>query len=115
MLKGNFFDGPGRTPIYPFFVAGCYAIFGRSPESVVYVQAFLGATIIPLTFILARRFTGAQSSLVFATVASLWLFYFDSFAYLCRSSLQREPLHLILAVVIATAGELQRRLKLISQ
>ena len=42
LLKGNFFDWPGRTPIYPFFVAGCYAIFGRSPASVVYVQAFLG-------------------------------------------------------------------------
>jgi len=26
---------------------------------------------------------------VFATVASLWLFYFDSCAHLCRSSLQR--------------------------
>ena len=89
VLKGHFFDWRGRMPIYPFFVAGCYAIFGRSPASVVYVQAFLGATIIPLTFSLARRFTGAQSSLVFATVASLWLFYFDSFAYLFSSSLQR--------------------------
>ncbi|MEG3957023.1 hypothetical protein [Microcoleus sp. herbarium2] len=89
VLKGHFFDWPGPTPIYPFFVAGCYTIFGRSPASVAYVQAFLGATIIPLNFILARRFTGAQISLVFATVASLWLFYFDSIAHLCRSSLQR--------------------------
>ncbi|WP_445249285.1 ArnT family glycosyltransferase [Microcoleus sp. OTE_8_concoct_300] len=71
LLKGYFFEWPGRTPIYPFFVAGCYAIFGRSPAAVVYVQAFLGATIIPLTFILARRFTGAQSSLVAAGLIAL--------------------------------------------
>lgn len=71
LLKGHFFEWPGRTPVYPFFVAGCYAIFGRSPASVVYVQAFLGATIIPLTFILARRFTGVQSSLVAAGLIAL--------------------------------------------
>ncbi|MEG5042347.1 MULTISPECIES: glycosyltransferase family 39 protein [unclassified Microcoleus] len=71
LLNGYFFERPGRTPVYPFFVAGCYAIFGRSPASVVYVQAFLGATIIPLTFILARRFTGAQSSLVAAGLIAI--------------------------------------------
>src|SRR4028118_607677 len=71
LLNGHFFERPGRTPVYPFFVAGCYAIFGRSPASVVYVQAFLGATIIPLTFILARRFTGPQSSLVAAGLIAL--------------------------------------------
>ncbi|MCY7383440.1 MAG: glycosyltransferase family 39 protein [Microcoleus sp. CAN_BIN18] len=71
LLKGHFFEWPGRTPVYPFFVAGCYAIFGRSPASVVYVQAFLGAITIPLTFILARRFTGAQSSLVAAGLIAL--------------------------------------------
>ncbi|MCC3464802.1 MAG: glycosyltransferase family 39 protein [Microcoleus sp. PH2017_06_SFM_O_A] len=71
LLEGKFFDWPGRTPVYPFFVAGCYVIFGRSPASVVYVQAFLGATIIPLTFILARRFTGPQSSLVAAGLIAL--------------------------------------------
>ena len=71
LLKGHFFEWPGRTPVYPFFVAGYYAIFGRSPASVVYVQAFLGATVIPLTFILARRFTGPQSSLVAAGLIAL--------------------------------------------
>ncbi|MEG3924812.1 glycosyltransferase family 39 protein [Microcoleus sp. D3_18a_C4] len=71
LLNGYFFQRPGRTPVYPFFIAGCYAIFGRSPASVVYVQAFLGATIIPLTFILARRFTGPQSSLVAAGLVAI--------------------------------------------
>lgn len=71
LLNGYFFERPGRTPVYPFFVAGCYAIFGRSPASVVYIQAFLGATTIPLTFILARRFTGPQSSLVAAGLIAL--------------------------------------------
>jgi hypothetical protein len=23
LLKGHFFERPGRTPVYPFFVAGC--------------------------------------------------------------------------------------------
>ncbi len=71
LLKGHFFERPNRTPVYPFFVAGCYAIFGRSPASVVYIQAFLGAITIPLTFILARRFTGPQSSLVAAGLIAL--------------------------------------------
>jgi 4-amino-4-deoxy-L-arabinose transferase-like glycosyltransferase len=71
LLKGHFFEWPGRTPVYPLFLAGCYAIFGQSPASVVYIQAFLGSITIPLTFILAKRFTGDQSSLVAAGLIAL--------------------------------------------
>lgn len=68
LFEGHFFAWPGRTPIYPLFVAFCYLIFGRSPAAILYVQAFLGAATIPLTFLLARRFTGPWSSLVAAGI-----------------------------------------------
>ncbi|MEG4577542.1 hypothetical protein QUA56_33490 [Microcoleus sp. N3A4] len=71
LLNGYFFERPSRTPVYPFFVAGCCEFLGHSPGSAVYVQAILGAKIIRLTFILARRFTGAQSFLVAAGLIAL--------------------------------------------
>ena len=44
-----------RPPGYPLFVAAVYSIAGRSPEYVLLVQAFLGATTGVLLFALLRR------------------------------------------------------------
>lgn len=69
---GVFFTWPGRTPAYPLFITLCYLIFGhRSPALLLYAQAFLGASAIPLTFLLARRFTGAWYALLAAGLIAI--------------------------------------------
>ncbi len=71
LTQGYFFNWPGRVPVYPTFLAVCYLIFGRSPATVLYVQAFVGALTIPLTFLLARRFTGEKGSLLAAMLVAV--------------------------------------------
>jgi 4-amino-4-deoxy-L-arabinose transferase-like glycosyltransferase len=71
LLKGEFFQKPLATPIYPLFLAVCYWFFGHSYAAVQYIQAFVGSTVIPLTFILAKRFTDMKSSLLAAVIVAL--------------------------------------------
>ncbi len=82
LLNGSFFQWPGRTPVYPMFLAACYALFGHSYAIVLYIQALVGAATIPLTFILACRFTGAWSSMMAAAMIA------------CHPTLVYQPLRL---------------------
>lgn len=43
-----------RTPIYPGFIAGLYAVFGQAPIVVVLFQIWLGSCTAMLTYALAR-------------------------------------------------------------
>src|SRR2546428_13765082 len=55
LLHGAFFQWPGRVPVYPLFIAATdYALGERSPAKLLYVQAFVGAVAVPLTYLLAR-------------------------------------------------------------
>lgn len=71
LVQGRFFEWPGRTPVYPMFLALCYVLFGHSYAAVLYAQAFVGAAAIPLTYRLARRFVGPRSSLLAAGLIAL--------------------------------------------
>ncbi len=71
LLRGSFFKSPVQVPVYPLFLAGCYLVFGHSYAMTLYAQAFLGAAVIPLTFLLARRFTGDKLSLLAAALVAL--------------------------------------------
>ena len=71
ITQGKFFEWPGSTPIYPLFLALCYLIFGHSYSAVIYVQAFIGAGTIPLTYFLARRFTDRRYSLLSAMLIAV--------------------------------------------
>ena len=67
LLHGSFFHSPVRGPVYPLFIAAVYTILGeRSPAKLLYVQAFVGVTAVPLTYLLARRVTGSIPALVAA-------------------------------------------------
>jgi hypothetical protein len=67
LLHGSFFHSPVRGPVYPLFIAAVYAILGeRSPAKLLYVQAFVGVTAVPLTYLLARCVTGSIPALVAA-------------------------------------------------
>ena len=69
--EGTYFSQSSYMPLYPFFLAGCYLFLGHSYGLVLYVQAFIGALAIPLTFLLALRFTRPKLSLLAATVVAL--------------------------------------------
>jgi 4-amino-4-deoxy-L-arabinose transferase-like glycosyltransferase len=58
-------------PVYPLFLAACDLVFGSSEAMVRYVQAFVGAAVIPLTWLLARRFTRKKASLLAAALVAL--------------------------------------------
>jgi 4-amino-4-deoxy-L-arabinose transferase-like glycosyltransferase len=71
LLNGYFFQWPGRTPVYPIFLAAIYAVFGHSYATVLYVQAFVGSASVLLTFLLARRFTTSHWALFAAAIISM--------------------------------------------
>lgn len=71
LLQGVVFEWPARTPVYPLFLAACYLLFGHSFAAVLYVQALVGAAVIPLTYLLARRFVTPAASLVAALLVAL--------------------------------------------
>jgi tetratricopeptide (TPR) repeat protein len=47
-----------RMPLYVYFLAGCYAAFGRSPAGPLIIQAFLGAASCLLVYLIAKRLFG---------------------------------------------------------
>jgi len=57
--------------VYPLFIAGVYYALGeRSLAKLLYVQACVGVATIPLTYLLARRFTGIIPALVAAGIVA---------------------------------------------
>jgi predicted membrane-bound mannosyltransferase len=71
-LQGVFFQSPVRVPVYPMFIAGVYSALGeRSLAKLLYVQAFVGVAAIPLTYLLARRFTRIIPALVAAGIIAV--------------------------------------------
>src|SRR5712691_3851386 len=72
LLHGAFFQWPGRVPVYSLFIAATYYALGeRSPAKLLYVQAFVGVMVVPLTYLLARRLTGIIPALVAAGMVVL--------------------------------------------
>ena len=59
-----------RMPGYPLFMAAIYAIAGESAVAVLVVQAFIGAAIVWLTYLLGRRF-GENTGLLAAGLAAI--------------------------------------------
>jgi 4-amino-4-deoxy-L-arabinose transferase-like glycosyltransferase len=71
LLRGQFFQWPGRTPVYPLFLALCYLVLGPSIANVLYAQAVVAATAVPLSYVLARRFLERPSALFVAALVAL--------------------------------------------
>lgn len=71
LLHGSFFQSPVRVPVYPMFIAVAYYALGkRSPARLLYVQAFVGVAVVPLTYLLARRLTGIIPALLAAGIVA---------------------------------------------
>ncbi len=71
LLQGTFFQWPGRAPLYPLFLAGGYLAWDYSFAAVLYAQAVLAATVVPLTYLLARRCTRRGAALAAAAIVAV--------------------------------------------
>ena len=104
-LQGVFFQSPVRVPVYPMFIAGVYSALGeRSMAKLLYVQAFLGVAAIPLTYLLARRFTGIIPALVAAGLVAFDDLLIDHARYIYAEVLYTP---LLLVALLALLWALQ--------
>jgi hypothetical protein len=71
LLAGEGLTWPGRVPGYPLWLAAIYWTTGGSYAPVLYVQAFVGALAVLLTYVLGRRFFGHGPGLVAALGAAV--------------------------------------------
>lgn len=60
-----------RTPIYPLTIAFFYALFGYRPDLILWLQVFMGAFTIFLTFLLAERIGGLRVGLIAAVLFAI--------------------------------------------
>lgn len=71
LLQGLGFTWPGRVPLYPLWLAGVHWLTGTSYHDVRYIQAFLGAATVFLTYLLGRHLFGHTAGLLAALLASV--------------------------------------------
>jgi 4-amino-4-deoxy-L-arabinose transferase-like glycosyltransferase len=60
LANGEFGEKYTRSPVYPVFLAGIYALFGEKILAVRIVESVLGAGLAVLIAVLAARIGGAQ-------------------------------------------------------
>jgi 4-amino-4-deoxy-L-arabinose transferase-like glycosyltransferase len=105
LLQGVFFQSPVRVPVYPMFIAGVYSALGeRSMAKLLYVQVFVGVATMPLTYILARRFTGVIPALAAAGIVAVDDLLIDHSRYIYAEILYTP---LLLVALLALLWALQ--------
>lgn len=69
-----------RPPGYPYFLAGCYRVFGSSPLVLRIVQSVLGMLALGLGFAFSRRWFGGAVALCWLALAGTYwvLIYFET-------------------------------------
>jgi 4-amino-4-deoxy-L-arabinose transferase-like glycosyltransferase len=116
LVEGRGFTSDGvnptafRPPLFPFFLAGVYTLFGRSYGAVRVLQAVLGAASCVLIFFLADRLYGRREALLALGISALYP-AFVSFYYSPRAILS-ETLFMFLmlsAWLLLAAGALRIR------
>jgi 4-amino-4-deoxy-L-arabinose transferase-like glycosyltransferase len=60
------------SPLYPMFVAGCYALPGPDRLAVLLAQAVLGATMTAAIYLICRRLFSEKAALVSALFGALY-------------------------------------------
>jgi tetratricopeptide (TPR) repeat protein len=66
VLAGDLLASTGtfRVPLYVYFIAGIYGVFGESYTAVLAVQAILGAWVCGLLYLLGRRLFGTLAGVI---------------------------------------------------
>lgn len=73
LLDGYGLTWPGRVPLYPAWVAALHALTGYSYAKAIYIQSFVGALAVWLTFLLGRDRFGPRAGLLAALGAAVHL------------------------------------------
>jgi 4-amino-4-deoxy-L-arabinose transferase-like glycosyltransferase len=98
-----------QDPLYPFFLAGLYWIFGPESLGVLLAQATLDATSVVLLYATARRLFDAPTALLAGALASTYAVYLYYAALLLKAPLLLFlfTLSLLLLVRAAQRGRLR--------
>lgn len=73
IVAGNAPGGPFlQAPLYPYFLAGLYAIFGAHPALVLWIQAGLGAATVTLAALVAGRLWGRGGAIAAGLLLALY-------------------------------------------
>jgi tetratricopeptide (TPR) repeat protein len=69
-----FGDGPFlQAPLYPYFLAGVYALFGAHPGAALWIQALLGAATVTCAALVAQRAWGRAGAFAAGLLLALYL------------------------------------------
>jgi Dolichyl-phosphate-mannose-protein mannosyltransferase len=102
ILNGQDYDPPDRVPLYPLFLAAAHWLTRDSYSGILYVQALLGLTVIPLTYVLGRRLLGRRPALIAALFAAVsYVLVHQSLSYL--SEVLYTPVILMVAISLVDA------------
>ena len=71
LLDGYGLTWPGRVPLYPAWVAALHSLTRYSYAKAIYVQSFVGALVVWLTFVLGRDRFGPGAGLLAAFGAAV--------------------------------------------
>jgi 4-amino-4-deoxy-L-arabinose transferase-like glycosyltransferase len=71
LLAGEGLSWPGRVPLYPAWLAGLHYVTGYSYARGIYIQCFVGALAVWLTFVLGRELFGRTAGLLAAFGAAV--------------------------------------------
>jgi 4-amino-4-deoxy-L-arabinose transferase-like glycosyltransferase len=103
LLAGEALSWPGRVPLYPAWLAALYWLSGGSYNEVLYVQAFVGALAVFLTYRLGRRLFGHGPGLAAALgVAVHFVLIQQSVRYLSEILFTPAVLLVVLALTHVT-------------
>ena len=89
-----FLPDTNRTPIYPFFLAFIYWLFGYKPYIVLCLQSIIGAFTCVLVLLLERQIFGERSACI-----SGWILAFYPLSIVYNNSLLTESLFTFLLVI----------------
>jgi 4-amino-4-deoxy-L-arabinose transferase-like glycosyltransferase len=94
-----------RTPLYPFFLAGLFVVFGKSLAAVAVAQIVISGATVALVYLLGRRLYGHHAAVVGAV-----LFGIDLSGIVYAHALLTETLFtfFLFAAVVVLAGALRR-------
>lgn len=83
------FPGSARAPVYPFFLAFIYLIFGAGNVTAVYiVQALLSTLVLYFIFRLAAKIFNNRVAFIALVWAGFYYFYLKYVGYVLRETLE---------------------------
>jgi 4-amino-4-deoxy-L-arabinose transferase-like glycosyltransferase len=93
-----------QDPLYPFFLAGLYALFGPDTQGVLIAQALLGAGSAVLIFALGRELFGARVGWIAGGLAAVYQVFFFFEALIMKGALKLFLFSLGLLLAARAAG-----------